>query len=303
MKSVSVILPCFNVSQYLERSIGSVLCQTRVANEIIAVDDCSTDDTVRRLEQFGGAVRVMRSDCNAGPAQRRNDAVQAAHGDYIALLDPDDWWAEDHLEVVAGLLDRFPEAGLAFSKVQLAGDAEGLWPITTFCTLQPKNLLQINMRNPVIQASSVVFRRSLYGSVGPFIDWIETRNGKKIYGWGGDFEWFLRAAALAPFVASDEPTSYYHIRPGETTPTPDKLIQIHRYRLSALKWIRALGQKDSGVDWHYLLDRHQMAWEEDLEQTWTRREIEGLRAMCRFGMGVSHLRWHTLRYLPRVWLA
>lgn len=297
MSSCSVILPCYNVAQFLDRSIGSVLRQTRKAHEIIAADDGSTDDTVRRLEKFGPAVRVLRANRNEGPAQRRNDAISAATSDYIALLDPDDWWAENHLEIVAGLLDRFPEAGVAFSKVRLAGDIEGIWPSDTFCAGQPKDLLRIMMRNPVIQASSVVFRRSLFERMGPFVDYIEIRNGKKIYGWGGDYEWLLRAAALAPFVSSDMPTSYYYIRPNEAVVTPAKLIHIHRYRLMALGKLRE-GITDEKT-WQDVLDRHQMAWEEDLERIWMRRELGGLRRMCHFGMSVPHLRRHTVHYLPR----
>lgn len=298
-KTISVILPCYNVASFLDRSIGSVLRQTRPAKEIIAVDDCSRDDTVGRLKGFGPPVEVLTSAKNEGPAARRNDALRRSTGDFVALLDPDDWWSDNHLEVVAGLLDRFPEAGVAFSKVNLAGDAEGVWPADTLCADQPRDLLRIMMRNPVVQASSVIFRREIFEHIGFFKDWIETRGNRTIYGWGGDYEWLLRAAAFAPFVSSDFPTAYYHIRPGEAVATPDKLIQIHRYRVMALGKLRKVIADE--VIWQGLLDRHQMAWQEDLEKIWTRRELGGLRCMCRFGMSVPHLRRHTIHYLPRAW--
>lgn len=302
MGTISVILPCYNVSQYLERSIGSVLRQTRRADEIIAADDCSRDDTVAMLKRFGSPVQVLTSAKNEGPAARRNDAIRQSTGDYIALLDPDDWWTDDHLELVAELLDRFPEAGVAYSKVFLAGDASGSWPGFCMAATTPEDHLFTMMRNPVIQASSVVFRRSLFERSGPFVDCIEIQGGKKTYGWGGDYEWLLRAAALMPFACCDQPTAYYFIRPGEKWPSPEKLTQIHRYRLSAMRWIREKVHPRGGEFWRSLEDRHRLAWEEDLERTWSRRELYGLGGMCRFGLGVAHLRRSTLRYVHRAWL-
>jgi len=298
-KPISVILPCYNVASFLDRSIGSVLCQTRAVHQIIAADDCSRDDTVAKLKTFGPKVDVLTAARNEGPAARRNDALRMSTGDYIALLDPDDWWDENHVEAVAGLLDRCPDAGVAFSKVRLAGDSSGIWPGCTLSSDRPMDMLQPLMRNTVIQASSVIFRREVIDRIGFFEDWMETVGGRKVYGWGGDYEWLLRAAAFFPFIGTDLPTVHYHIRPGEAEATADKLIQFHHYRLMALSKLREhIPDKDA---WGGLLDRHQMAWEEDLEKIWIRRELIGLRRLCRLGMLVPHLRRHTIHYLPRAW--
>lgn len=302
MKTVSVISPCYNVSSYLDKTIGSILAQTRPVQEIVCADDGSTDDTVAHLERFGAPVKVIRAARNEGPAARRNDAFRATTGDYIAMFDPDDWWTSDHVEAVAGLLDRYPEAGVAFSKVYLTGASEGVWPDHVPGANGPENVLRIHMRNPVIQATSVIFRREVYDRIGPFIDLIEYHNGKKIYGWGGDYEWQLRAASVVPFVSCPRPTSYYFIRPGEKTASADKLVQIHGYRLAALQWIHQHALTADDAAWGAVLDRHRMAWAEDMERVWVRRELPGLRRMCRFGTSVPHLRSQTVPYLIRAWL-
>jgi len=99
MRVISAVIPTFNRGRLLERAVESVIGQSRPADEIIVVDDGSTDDTRERMERFAGAVRYLRQD-NAGGAAARNRGVSAAQGEWVAFLDSDDLWQPDHLEVM-----------------------------------------------------------------------------------------------------------------------------------------------------------------------------------------------------------
>lgn len=101
MKTVSVIIPCYNSSRYITQAIHSVLLQEEFILEIICIDDCSQDDTVEIIEKIrtkNGIVKLIKNDVNSGPATSRNIGLDAARGDYIAFLDSDDYWISGKIE-------------------------------------------------------------------------------------------------------------------------------------------------------------------------------------------------------------
>ena len=98
---VSVIMPVYNAEAWLPRAIDSVRSQSHSKLELIAVDDGSCDRSPGMLDAYAAAdtrVRVLRQPSNQGVAAARNTGVAAAHGDYIAFLDADDWWHPAKLE-------------------------------------------------------------------------------------------------------------------------------------------------------------------------------------------------------------
>ena len=96
---ISIILPMYNRAATLRRCVESVLAQTCADWELIAVDDGSVDESVRVVEAFGDArIRLLRHERNRGPSAARNTAIEAAHGEYLALLDSDDEWLPTKLE-------------------------------------------------------------------------------------------------------------------------------------------------------------------------------------------------------------
>jgi glycosyltransferase involved in cell wall biosynthesis len=92
---VSAIIPTFNRRTYLRRAIDSVLEQTIPVDEIIVVDDGSTDGSSDAVELwYGSRVRIVRQE-NTGVSGARRRGVREAHGDWIAFLDSDDEWTPD----------------------------------------------------------------------------------------------------------------------------------------------------------------------------------------------------------------
>lgn len=99
---VSIITPTYNAAAYIAETINSVLAQTYSNWELLITDDCSSDETVRVLEecaQKDGRIKVFRSLRNGGAACARNNSICMAQGRYIAFLDSDDWWYPNKLEV------------------------------------------------------------------------------------------------------------------------------------------------------------------------------------------------------------
>jgi len=113
----SVIIPAYNSATTLARAIDSVLAQSYPAQEIIVVDDGSTDGTPDVAAHFGDKLRYIRQD-NAGVSSARNHGAQAASGDWLAFLDADDWYYPDRLRLHAEWIQE--DASLDF----LTGDYE-----------------------------------------------------------------------------------------------------------------------------------------------------------------------------------
>jgi glycosyltransferase involved in cell wall biosynthesis len=104
MPTLSVIVPAYNRAKLIGESLRSLLSQTLPADEIIVVDDGSTDDTVVVAESFGPPIKVI-SRPNGGPAAARNTGFQASKGDFIHFFDSDDLAAANKHEVqVAALI-------------------------------------------------------------------------------------------------------------------------------------------------------------------------------------------------------
>jgi len=124
MPDTSVIIPTYNRAHLLEEALASVLAQTHDDLEVIVVDDGSTDATSALLARHvaSGRVRALRQG-NAGVSAARNAGLRAATGRRIAFLDSDDVWAPTHLAHLAGALDRYHEAAMAFAGFRFIGDA------------------------------------------------------------------------------------------------------------------------------------------------------------------------------------
>lgn len=96
---VSVIVPTYNSEKFIARAIESVLQQTYPNVEVIVVDDASQDNTLEVIEGYcSDRLKLLVNDRNQGPSYSRNRAIEVANGEWIALLDSDDWFAGDRLE-------------------------------------------------------------------------------------------------------------------------------------------------------------------------------------------------------------
>lgn len=106
--TISAVIPAYNSQACIVRAVESVLRQTRPVDEIIIVDDGSTDKTTEVVRSFGEKVVLIRQQ-NAGASVARNTAIRAARNNWIAFLDADDEWIPDKLHLQVEHLQRHPE--------------------------------------------------------------------------------------------------------------------------------------------------------------------------------------------------
>lgn len=99
MPKISVILPTYNVSNYIDRCVQSLLSQTLEDAEFIFIDDCSTDNSLQKLKTYTDPrIKIIHHDVNKYTAEARNSGLKEATGEYISFVDPDDYIDNNFLQ-------------------------------------------------------------------------------------------------------------------------------------------------------------------------------------------------------------
>ena len=113
MKKLTVVIVSYNVCYYLEQCLNSVLKAARdIDHEIYVVDNASSDDTVSFIShRFSQQVNIIESQHNLGFARANNIAIKQTQSEYVLLLNPDTFIAEDTLQQVLDFMDSHPRAG------------------------------------------------------------------------------------------------------------------------------------------------------------------------------------------------
>ncbi len=217
---ISVIIPAYNVENFIGETVASVVAQTWPVNEILVIDDGSTDNTVAWLRDMPGKdarLRVLTSD-RLGPSGARNVGLKAASRPLIAFLDGDDVWPRDK---IARQMDRF-------TAPDRPDVVSGL--IQRFRKLEPGTLTPAGEPGEImahVNLGACLFRRQVFDVVGLFDD--RLRNWEDV-----DLMFRVREAGLK-LVIMREVMLYYRIRPGSLTQTPLSEGQQKRDALAALR--------------------------------------------------------------------
>nr|WP_298728867.1 glycosyltransferase family A protein [uncultured Steroidobacter sp.] len=119
LKTVSVVIPAYNASNTIQQAIATARAQTLRPVQIVVVDDCSKDDTIRKAEAVAGPdLLVVRSPKNGGGGAARNLGIDHSTGDVVAFLDADDLWATNKLANQMALLRTQSCEAFCFSAVE-----------------------------------------------------------------------------------------------------------------------------------------------------------------------------------------
>ncbi|WNC70198.1 glycosyltransferase family 2 protein [Thalassotalea nanhaiensis] len=158
---VSVIIPMFNVEKYINKCISSVLDQTFNDFEVICVDDGCKDSTLAKLKQFNDPRIRLIQQVNRGLAGARNTGISHAKGQYIALLDADDFWHEDKLAKHVSHLNSRPSVGISYCSSLFVNDDDKPLGIGQFPKLKNIRRRDVLCRNPIGNGSAPVMRKAM----------------------------------------------------------------------------------------------------------------------------------------------
>lgn len=157
----SVILPAYNASRYILEAIHSILSQIAPSDELIVIDDASTDSTIGVLSQITDSrIQLIRRQKNGGVALARNDGLRQATGYYINFIDHDDLWAPHRHSLVQRVISLEHQPDIISGQVQHFYSPE----------MSPSECGQFKLP-PVQQAAltgSVVIARHLFERAGLF---------------------------------------------------------------------------------------------------------------------------------------
>lgn len=168
----SVVIPAYNRELTVLRAIKSALAQSYQPDEILVVDDGSSDNTSEVVAKFGGIVRVIRQD-NGGAPVARNTGVREAGCEWIAFLDSDDYWMPDHLARMADAIEGTSgRADFYFANIQMAENEGGKpqWERAEFGIDGDFEMLEdatpwvVRKRIPMMLQASVFHRERLLSS-------------------------------------------------------------------------------------------------------------------------------------------
>ncbi len=109
MPKVSVIIPVYNVEEYLPKCLDSITNQTLRDIEIICIDDCSTDSSCKIIKEYAGRdnrIKLIENQQNSGAAISRNNGFEIAAGEYIYFMDSDDWIDNDYLKTMVKTIEE-----------------------------------------------------------------------------------------------------------------------------------------------------------------------------------------------------
>lgn len=203
MPRVSVIIPVYNGAATIERVLKSVFEQTFDDFEIVVVDDGSTDETAAILERFSSRIAIVRQP-NKGFCAARNAAIAKSKGEYLALLDADDFWAPTKLEKAIAILDKSPQVVLVYTDVlnqDTAGRDLGTSPVDA-ATAHSPTMDEMLSRLWPIMPSTVVMRRAAYEQCGRFAE-----------GFSEDLDFWIRIREQGEFSYSPEKLTRFMVGP------------------------------------------------------------------------------------------
>jgi glycosyltransferase involved in cell wall biosynthesis len=227
MPKVSVIIPTYNRANLITDTIQSVLEQSFRDFEIIVIDDGSTDNTREIVSAF--PVRYFRQE-NQGVAAARNKGIEAAQGEYIALLDSDDILLESTLRKGVEVLDSYPQVAFSYGQAYLMDEKGVIIRLRNQNGKQPyvrvregsEEIKELLTRGNYICTPTVLARRRYLYDVGLFDTTF--RYGSE------DFDLLVRLAKKYAVAYIAEPLVKYRIHPGSigTARKLEEIEQSHR---------------------------------------------------------------------------
>lgn len=241
---VSVVMAVYNGQAYIGRAIESVLAQTERSLELIIVDDGSRDGTVEIVEEFAQTdprVRLITGQARQGPGHARNTGIDNASGEWIALIDSDDWYTSDRLQVLINTAEA--EGADLVADNQLFVFSEEAKPHRLLLKDQRNKLFRVNQVG--LLENDVIGRVGNYGLLKPLIrrELITANQIRYIDSlrFGEDFLFLLDCMDVSgSILILNEPHYYYRVH-GDSISISPEIGQLRLLLETQNRYLDALG--------------------------------------------------------------
>ncbi len=169
----SIIIPVFNKEKYINETILGVLNQTYDNYEIIIINDASTDNSLKIIEEvISDKAVIINNKNNLGLSASRNIGFEASSCKYIAFLDGDDVWDKNFLKEINELIINFPKESIFGTYYKENYNGKILYPKINIkekllgTKFVVKNFFEANLRRLIITQSCLVFKKNIFDTVG-----------------------------------------------------------------------------------------------------------------------------------------
>lgn len=255
---VSVLMITYNHEQYVEQAIRSVMMQeTDFDYELIIGEDCSTDRTreivLRIKKEYPDRIKILLQEQNVGMIQNLADVYHAAQGEFLALLEGDDYWTSPRkLQIQSEYLDKHPNCSLCFHSAIVVFEGENS---RRSYTIAPPPFHVVSFENWMLHrsqqrsyiATASLFFRCPYEQIPAWFYHLKA---------AGDWPlvvWIMCRGGTLDFINSAKPMSAYRKHPGGVT--QKNSVKGSKIRLRRL-------EEDLQDHFHVIrqLDRRQKKW-------------------------------------------
>jgi glycosyltransferase involved in cell wall biosynthesis len=228
---ISVVIPVYNRKQLITRALDSVFAQTSQPDEVIVVDDGSTDNSAHIISSRYPGIKLIPQQ-NKGVSAARNTGVRHAAHDWIALLDSDDEWLSNKLQVIRELHHRHPQERFFHSNEIWIRNGVRVNPMKKH-QKQGGMIFQQCLPLCVISPSAVVMQKSLFDQTGPFDEALPACE---------DYDLWLRLCHRFPVFYIEQPLIKKY--GGHSDQLSRKYWGMDRFRIRALQNVLQLPTLD-----------------------------------------------------------
>lgn len=185
----SAVVPAYNAGRFIHDAVSSILSQDLPASEVIVVNDGSSDNTMEVLATFGDKIKVIDIE-NSGPSTARNLGINAASCEWIAFLDADDRWRQNHLGEIAKVIRRNQSVTMLYTDANMI-DEEGRVMKRYSVTRPGDDPFRTFLVTHSIPTPSVVVKKSALIEIGGFLEGLRS---------GQDWDVWLRLSRAGVVV-------------------------------------------------------------------------------------------------------
>ncbi len=229
---ISVVVPAYNAEKYIKRCLFSIISQTYLPNEVIVIDDGSTDNTSFIIKKFFPFVKLIRTS-RVGVSKARNIGLDKSSSLWVAFLDADDWWMPHKLMSQAKIISAYNDVVCVHSNYFLYINGSLKKPSLSINKygLQHYSIAEL-LLNPIVNTSTALIRKDLNIF---FPEWATQAE---------DMLFFTELSKYGKFYYDSSYLAVYRMHPNQSTKKIDSWLLNIKNRFKWLQTNSFLSEKE-----------------------------------------------------------